>query len=95
MQQILIESSLTGLFRLILYILVIYAIYSFVVRVVFPLLIRNAVQGMQKQQENLRDQSYASGKKKEGEITIEYVDPKPVKPADSGQDDYVDYEEVK
>lgn len=94
-ETIIFESSVTGIFKILLIFLGIYIFYSFVVRFLFPMLIRHSVRSFQEKvfrESNGND--YRSELKKEGDITIEYLNTsEPKKP--SSEDEYIDYEEVK
>ena len=89
------ESSITGLFRLILIVFLIYSVFSLVVRYILPQIVRNSVRNLynQNQDENFKSQERNSNK--EGEITIEYIDEKARHPKQNSEDEYVDFEEIK
>lgn len=96
MNPIIHEASVTGLFRLILIVLVVYAAFSFIMRYIIPSLMRKYVNDFQNRftQENKRpreDQTL----KKEGEISITYVNKDKNETHNPDDDDYVDYEEIK
>jgi len=91
------EASIQSLFRVILIILIVYAVYSVFMRLIVPALMRKYVSDFQNQfsAESQRMRAEQE-KKKEGEISITYVDD--TKKATSKQDkagEYVDYEEIK
>ena len=88
------EASFTGLFRLIMIILIVYFVFSFLVRVIIPSVMRKTVQNFQKQFFEENPQAKESMKKKEGEVSIKYVNKEKDK-KDVDDDDYVDYEEIK
>jgi len=88
------EASFTGLFRLIMIILIVYFVFSFLVRVIIPSVMRKTVQNFQKQFFEENSQAKESMKKKEGEVSIKYVNKEKDK-KDVDDDDYVDYEEIK
>jgi len=96
MHPIIHEASVTGLFRLILIIFIVYAVFSFIARYIIPSMMRKYVNDFQKNftQENQRSQE-EQARKKEGEISIKYVDKDkdPTHNPDDGE--YVDYEEIK
>jgi flagellar basal body-associated protein FliL len=85
--------SLTGLARLILILLVVYAIYSFLIRVVIPLAVSNYLK-------NLKGNHYQDATpkdpKREGEISIQYnSDQASTGNNRQNEGEYVDYEELK
>ena len=96
MHQIINEASFTGLFRLILIGLTVYLVYSLIIRIVLPSLMRKYVNDFQKRysQQNQPTRNDFD-QKKEGEISITYInkDKNNSQAADSGE--YVDYEEIK
>lgn len=86
---------MTGIVRLLLVILIVYIVYTLFIRVIIPSVMRKYVNDFQKQftAENRRAQEQQS-KKKEGEVSIRYVNKdKTTKNPDDGE--YVDYEEIK
>jgi len=96
MNQIIQIASLTGVFRLILIVLVIYYAFSLIVRYVMPLIMRKYVNDFQKRftEENLRSQQEMN-RKKEGEVSIKFVDKDKNKSQHPDDGEYVDYEEIK
>jgi len=96
MNPIIQEASLTGVFRLILIVLIIYYAFSFLMRYVLPLVMRKYVNDFQKQftEENKRSQEEMN-KKKEGEISIKFVDKDKNNSQHPDDGEYVDYEEIK
>jgi len=82
--------------RLILIILLIYAVFSFIMRYVVPSMMRKYLNDFQKQftgqnQATREDQNL----KKEGDISITYVEKDKNKTHNPDDADYVDYEEIK
>lgn len=75
--------------RLILVLLLIYALYNFVFKVIVPLAARSMVKKAQREMEEKMRQMQDQQHKPEGEINITKKSNK----RDDG--DYVDYEEVK
>ena len=94
MHQYIYESSLTGAFRFLLIMLIIYFIYSFVVRYLIPAAIRNTMKNFQ-QNYNPPHQNTDYQKRPEGEVSIHYVDKENNKGKTDQDGEYVDYEEVK
>jgi hypothetical protein len=96
MNPSILEASLTGVFRLILIVLFIYYAFSFIMRSVMPLLMRKYVNEFKKQytEENQRSREEYS-QKKEGEVSIKFVNKDKQATHNSNDDDYVDYEEIK
>ncbi|MEI6748672.1 MAG: DUF4834 family protein [Bacteroidales bacterium] len=89
------QASLTGLFRLIMYFLLIYVVISALTRYIFPLLLRGYLNNIRKRFESENtDQSYRE-KKKEGEIKISHINASQSTKKSSSDDDYIDYEEIK
>ena len=82
--------------RLILIVLLIYAVFSFIIRYVVPSMMRKYVNDFQKQftgqnQNSQQEQNI----KKEGEVSIKFVDKDKTKTQNPDAADYVDYEEIK
>jgi len=96
MNPIICEASLAGVLRLILIILVVYTIFSVVMRYIIPAVMRNYVKNIQRQFSEQHQQPHDSHEtKKEGEISITYVDKDKAKSRNAADADYVDYEEIK
>jgi uncharacterized protein HemY len=96
MNLIIQEASLNGVFRLILIVLVIYYAFSFLMRYILPMVMRKYVNDFQKQftQENRHSQEEMN-RKKEGEVSIKFVDKDKNKSQHPDEGEYVDYEEIK
>jgi hypothetical protein len=83
-----------GLLRTILILGIIYIIFRFLTRHVFPLLLGNYVNHKMSEMEQ-RQQSYNKKKQRsEGEVTIDYK-PKNKKQYSDNSGEYVDFEEIK
>jgi len=81
------EASLSGVFRMILIILAIYFLVRLLGRLAMPFM--NSKDSGQRQNSRNRDS------RKEGDVTIEYTDKnKKNRKGDSGEGDYVDFEEL-
>ncbi len=82
--------------RLILIVLLIYAVFSFIMRHVVPSMMRKYVNDFQKQftGQNQNSQQEQTTKK-EGEVSITFVDKDTPKTQNPDNEDYVDYEEIK
>lgn len=82
--------------RLILIVLFIYYAFSFILRYALPLLMRKYVNDFQKQftEENKRGQEEMN-RKKEGEVSIKFVDKDKNTSQHPDDGEYVDYEEIK
>jgi len=82
--------------RLILIVLLIYAIFSFIMRNVVPSIMRKYINDFQKQftGQNQRTNE-EQNLKKEGEVSITYVEKDKNKTHNPDDADYVDYEEIK
>ncbi|MEM9050933.1 MAG: hypothetical protein AAGC47_02670 [Bacteroidota bacterium] len=87
--MIIEEASLTGVFRTILIILAIYFLVRILGRLLMPFMNGGKTasrQGGRPSRENNR---------KEGDVTVEYTDKKKGKRrTDSGEGDYIDFEEL-
>jgi hypothetical protein len=96
MNFIIQEANLPKALVIILIILIIYYVFSFLMRYILPRVMRKYVNDFQKQftEENIRSQEEMN-KKKEGEVSIKFVekDKKNSQHPDDGE--YVDYEEIK
>lgn len=90
----MILLSVTGLFRMLLDLLVIYLVVRFFTRLLLPVVMEDYVKTAKRKAERERREFYQAEKKREGKISIDtgaYKDRK--KRNDEGE--YVDYEEVK
>ena len=96
MHPIILEASATGFVRLILIILFIYALFSFLMRRIVPLILRKYVNDFQNRftQEQQRAQEQ-DNRKKEGEVSIKYMDKDKNTHHNPDEGEYVDYEEIK
>ena len=96
MNLIIQAASLSGVFRLILIVLIIYYAFSFLIRYIMPVIMRKYVNDFQKKfsEENMRAQDEMN-RKKEGEVSIKFVDKDKNKSQHSDDGEYVDYEEIK
>lgn len=96
MNLIIQEASLTGVFRLILIVLIIYYAFSFLMKYILPRIMRKYVNDFQKQftEENIRSQEEMN-RKKEGEVSIKFVDKEKKNSQHPDDGEYVDYEEIK
>jgi len=96
MHPIIHQASLTGLIRLLLIVLTVYALYSLFIRVIIPLVLRKYVNDFQQKftNENQRMQQ-EQNRAKEGEISIEYVKKDKSSSRNPNDGEYVDYEEIK
>lgn len=84
--MIIEEASIPGVFRTILIILAIYFLVRLLGRLFMPI--------MRKEQSGPRSRGGNSARK-EGDVTIEYTDgQKKNRKKDSGEGDYVDFEEL-
>ena len=96
MNTLIQEASLTGVLRLILIILFIYYAFSFIMRHLMPLMMRKYVNDFQKQFTGQNQNSQQKQNiKKEGEVSITFVDKDTPKTQNPDNADYVDYEEIK
>ena len=89
------ESSLTGVFKVLLIILCIYFIYNIFIRYFLPHLLRQSIKSFQNRFENDENRrQQRAPQKKEGEVTIEEVDLKS-RNGNESAGEYVDYEDVR
>jgi predicted Holliday junction resolvase-like endonuclease len=89
------QASLTGLFRLIMYFLLFYVVFTAIARYIFPLLLRAYINNFRKRFESDNSDLFDNEKKKEGEIKISNIHNNKASKKASSNDDYVDYEEIK
>ncbi len=96
MQHIIYEASITGIFRLILILTVVYAVYKIITRLVVPAIMRKYITDFQQRytQQNQRSRENQP-QKKEGEVSITFVDKDKNKAHNPDDGEYVDYEEIK
>lgn len=82
--------------RLILIVLLIYAIFSFIMRHVVPSMMQRFVNDFHKQYAGQNQNTQQEGhNKKEGEISITYMEKSENKKHNPDNADYIDYEEIK
>jgi hypothetical protein len=89
------QASLTGLFRLLMYFLLIYVVFAALTRFVFPLLLRGYLNNFRRKFESENPNLFDNGIKKEGEIKISHINTTQASKKSSSDDDYIDYEEIK
>lgn len=93
MHPYILEASLTGFLWTVL---IVYAVYVLFTRYIFPLMLRKYVSDFQKQftgqDPNQREDL---NRKKEGEVSIKFVDKDKNTSSRSDDGEYVDYEEIK
>jgi hypothetical protein len=96
MQHIIYEASITGIFRLILILTVVYAVYKIITRLIVPAIMRKYITDFQQRytQQNQRSRENQP-QKKEGEVSITFVDKDKNKAHNPDDGEYVDYEEIK
>jgi len=96
MQHIIYEASITGIFRLILILTVVYAVYKIITRLIVPSIMRKYINDFQQRYtEQNQQQRNNQAQKKEGEISITYVDKDKNKIRNPDDGEYTDYEEIK
>ncbi|HPT13354.1 MAG TPA: hypothetical protein PK796_01095 [Bacteroidales bacterium] len=92
---VVIEASLTGIARLIFILIVIYAVYSLIVRYILPALVKKTVRNFQEkffeENPNLRKDA---DRGKEGEISIRRTDDVKARQMYNNAEE-TDYEEIK
>jgi hypothetical protein len=89
------QASLTGLFRLIMYFLLIYVVFAALTRYIFPLLLRGYLSNFRKRFESENPDLFENEKKKEGEIKISHIESAQANKKAVSDEDYIDYEEIK
>jgi hypothetical protein len=89
------QASLTGLFRLIMYFLLIYVVFATLTRFVFPLLLRGYLNNFRKRYESENPDLFDNEKKKEGDIKISHINTTQASKKSSADEEYIDYEEIK
>ncbi len=86
----IMEASLTGVLRMILIVLAIYFLVRFLGRLLMPFMNGNSGPNRRGGQNRPK-----SDNRKEGEVRIEYTDKvKKRQSKDSGEGDYIDFEEM-
>lgn len=89
-----------GLLKVLLLIVLIYYLFRLTVRIVFPFLLKYFIGKTQRDFNNRQNGYEQRHRKKDGEISIDYVPKKDKKTTTSGgketngQGEYVDFEEV-
>jgi len=87
--MIIEEASIPGVFRTILIILAIYFLVKMLGRLLMP------IMSGKNSSSRSGGRTAHSNQRKEGEVTVEYTDPKKGKRrSDSGEGDYIDFEEL-
>jgi hypothetical protein len=96
MQLIIYEASFSGLFRLLLILTVVYAVYKIITRLIVPALMKKYIKNFQQRYtEQNQYQRNSPVQKKEGEVSITFVDKDKNKARNPDDGEYVDYEEIK
>lgn len=91
MNFLLVILSITSFLRTIGIILIIYYGLKFVVRLLFPIVVKKAVNNMQERQSQYQRQQQV---KQEGEVTVE-KDRKQQTRTNTTEGEYVDFEEIE
>lgn len=83
--------------RILLIFIIIYYLFRLVGRYLFPYLLKNQVEKMQKKQEQARKDFENKQRSEEGKVTIDYNNTQKNKKGknDNQSGEYVDYEEIK
>ena len=89
MNQLFIILSPVGFFRIVGIIVVIYFVLKFISRLLFPIVVKRAVDNMQSRQSN-----YRTERKPEGEVTVEKKTGHQQR-HQTNEGEYVDFEEVE
>lgn len=90
MNQLFVILSPVGFFRIVGIIVLIYFVLKFVGRLLFPIVVKKAMNNMQSRQ----SQYQRHQQKQEGEVTIE-KDRANKNPNRSAEGEYVDFEEIE
>lgn len=93
--NLIFEASITGLFRILLIAFFVYYLLTFLMRYILPRLINHTVRNFQQSNQDQNFSSRATKQKKEGEVTIEFIDGNSKNKSNTNDDEYVDYEEIK
>ncbi len=89
-------ASLSGVFRLIVIISVIYLLYSLLIRFIIPSVVKRQLNKFQQRfYEQNPHVTRHDERKKEGEVTIKYVNRDKTNSRPNNDEDFVDYEEIK
>jgi len=92
LEPIIIEASMIGIFRIILYVLLFTFIIRLVARLALPYVVKKASARMQDRMDEMQRQRQ-NAERPEGHVTVEKKSTSsPTKKEDG---DFVDYEEVK
>ena len=93
MQPFIQEASVI---KALFVVLAVYVIYSFFVRFIFPMMMRKFVGDIQ-QRYTQQNEGFSNDKarKKDGEVSITFLEKDKNEPRNPVGGDYVDYEEIK
>lgn len=83
--------NLVGLIKFLFFLFIFYYLYVFITRYLFPFFVGKVMGNSNRDK---RRDHYDRQKRKVGDVTINYK-PEKDKRIDSGEGEYVDYEEVK
>lgn len=81
-----------GVVKFILITLLVFYIIRVILRLIFPIVIKNMFSKVQQQAAN---QNRSQSSKPEGALSIDYMPPQPKKGSTDKLGDFVDYEEIK
>ena len=84
-----------GLIKFIFITIMVLWLIRLLLRLIFPLVLKNMFSKMQQSAANPRQQQQQSRRTQEGSINIDYVPPQPKKGNADKLGDFVEYEEVK
>jgi hypothetical protein len=90
----MIVCSITGLFKVFIYLIFIYFVVRLFTRLLIPVAMEDYVEKAKKKADKERKAFFQEAKKKEGKVSIDYVPPVEKK-FTSKDGDYIDYEELK
>ncbi len=93
MHPIILEATLV---KALLVILIVYAVYSLFIRIIIPSMMRKYVSDIQNQFSGGNPQpNQNKPNKKEGEVSITYLNKDKTAANNAHDSEYVDYEEIK
>lgn len=89
-------ASLSGVLKLILIMTAVYFLYSLLIRFIIPSVVKNQLNKFQQRfYEQNPNFTKPEDRKKEGEVTIKYMDRDKNNKKDDSDSEYIDYEEIK
>lgn len=86
-----------GLLRTLLILIIVYYVFKFLGKYIFPLFIKKVVSNAEKKFREQQQQTYSNSSSNQGKVGETVIDKKPAnyKEGNKKVGDYVDYEEIK